>query len=250
MDLFEKQSCEFISRHIGPDEHSTKQMLKTIGVPDLGTLVNKTVPSTIRKQHDLNLPAAMSEHQYLQHIKEVSLQNKVYKNYIGQGYYDIIVPSVILRNVFENPGWYTQYTPYQAEISQGRLESLLNFQTMVSDLTALPIANASLLDEATAAAEAMTLFFNFLNKAEHITRPKFFVDKELFPQTKDVVITRALPIGIEIITGDYKTAQIDERFCGAIVQYPNDKGSIEDHREFINRVHSAGAFVAMATDLL
>ncbi|HEV8272569.1 MAG TPA: aminomethyl-transferring glycine dehydrogenase [Chitinophagaceae bacterium] len=250
MNLFEKQSCEFISRHIGPDEHSTKQMLKTIGVPDLNTLVNKTVPPAIRMQHELNLPAAMSEHQYLQHIKEVSLQNKVYKNYIGQGYYDTIVPSVILRNVFENPGWYTQYTPYQAEISQGRLESLLNFQTMVSDLTALPIANASLLDEATAAAEAMTMFFNTLNKHDHITHPKFFVDNEIFPQTKDVLYTRAKPIGIEIITGDYKKANIDSTYCGAIVQYPNDKGSIEDHREFINSVHAAGAFVAMATDLL
>jgi glycine dehydrogenase len=250
MDLFEKQSCEFISRHIGPDEDSTKQMLKTIGVPDLDTLISRTVPPAIRMQHDLNLPAAMSEHQYLQHIKEVSLQNKVYKNYIGQGYYDIIVPSVILRNVFENPGWYTQYTPYQAEISQGRLESLLNFQTMVSDLTALPIANASLLDEATAAAEAMTMFFNTLNKHDHITHPKFFVDNEIFPQTKDVLYTRAKPIGIEIVTGDYKKANIDSTYCGAIVQYPNDKGSIEDYREFINRVHGAGAFVVMATDLL
>src|SRR6187401_1385668 len=250
MDLFEKQSCEFISRHIGPDEHSTKQMLKTIGVPDLETLISRTVPPAIRMQHELNLPAAMSEHQYLQHIKEVSLQNKVYKNYIGQGYYDTIVPSVILRNVFENPGWYTQYTPYQAEISQGRLESLLNFQTMVSDLTALPIANASLLDEATAAAEAMTMFFNTLNKHDHITHPKFFVDNEIFPQTKDVLFTRAKPIGIEIVTGDYKKANIDSTYCGAIVQYPNDKGSIEDYREFINRVHGAGAFVAMATDLL
>ena len=250
MNLFEKQSCEFITRHIGPDEHSTKQMLKTVGVPDLDTLVNKTVPPAIRMQHELNLPAAMSEHQYLQHIKEVSLQNKVYKNYIGQGYYDTIVPSVILRNVFENPGWYTQYTPYQAEISQGRLESLLNFQTMVSDLTALPIANASLLDEATAAAEAMTMFFNTLNKHDHITHPKFFVDNEIFPQTKDVLYTRAKPIGIEIVTGDYKKATIDSTYCGAIVQYPNDKGSIEDYREFINRVHGAGAFVAMATDLL
>jgi len=250
MDLFEKQSCEFISRHIGPDEHSTKQMLKTIGVSDLDTLISRTVPPAIRMQHELNLPAAMSEHQYLQHIKEVSLQNKVYKNYIGQGYYDTIVPSVILRNVFENPGWYTQYTPYQAEISQGRLESLLNFQTMVSDLTALPIANASLLDEATAAAEAMTMFFNTLNKHEHITHPKFFVDNEVFPQTKDVLHTRAKPIGIEIVTGDYKKANIDSTYCGAIVQYPNDKGSIEDYREFINRVHGAGAFVVMATDLL
>ena len=250
MNLFEKQSCEFISRHIGPDEDSTKQMLKTIGVPDLDTLISRTVPPAIRMQHDLNLPAAMSEHQYLQHIKEVSLQNKAYKNYIGQGYYDIIVPSVILRNVFENPGWYTQYTPYQAEISQGRLESLLNFQTMVSDLTALPIANASLLDEATAAAEAMTMFFNTLNKHDHITHPKFFVDNEIFPQTKDVLYTRAKPIGIEIVTGDYKKANIDSTYCGAIVQYPNDKGSIEDYREFINRVHGAGAFVVMATDLL
>ena len=250
MNLFEKQSCEFLTRHIGPDEHETSQMLKTIGEPDLDTLVSKTVPPTIRMQHELNLPAPMSEHQYLQHIKEVSLQNKVYKNYIGQGYYDTIIPSVILRNVFENPGWYTQYTPYQAEISQGRLESLLNFQTMVSDLTALPIANASLLDEATAAAEAMTMFFNTLNKQDHITHPKFFVDNEIFPQTKDVLYTRAKPIGIEIVTGDYKKATIDSTYCGAIVQYPNDKCSIEDYREFINRVHGAGAFVVMATDLL
>ena len=250
MNLFEKQSCEFITRHIGPDEHETKQMLKAIGEPDLDTLINKTVPPSIRMQHGLNLPAAMSEHQYLQHIKEVSLQNKVYKNYIGQGYYDTIIPSVILRNVFENPGWYTQYTPYQAEISQGRLESLLNFQTMVSDLTGLPIANASLLDEATAAAEAMTMFFNTLNRHDHITHPKFFVDNEIFPQTKDVLYTRAKPIGIEIVTGDYKKAKIDPTYCGAIVQYPNDKGSIEDYRGFIDQVHGAGAFVVMATDLL
>src|SRR6187399_2963351 len=250
MNLFEKQSCEFISRHIGPDEHSTRQMLKTIGVPDLDTLISRTVPPAIRMKKALNIPAAMSEHDYLQHIKEVSLKNQVFKTYIGQGYYDNITPSVILRNVFENPGWYTQYTPYQAEIAQGRLESLLNFQTMVSDLTALPIANASLLDEASAAAEAMTMFFNTLNKHDHITHPKFFVDNEVFPQTKDVLHTRAKPIGIEIVTGDYKKATIDSTYCGAIVQYPNDKGSIEDYREFINRVHGAGAFVVMATDLL
>src|SRR5688572_13921347 len=251
MDLFEKQSCEFISRHIGPDEHSTKQMLKTIGVPDLDTLISRTVPPAIRMQHELNLPAAMSEHQYLQHIKEISLQNKVYKNYIGQGYYDTITPPVILRNIFENPGWYTQYTPYQAEISQGRLESLLNFQTTVSDLTALPLVNASLLDEASAAAEAMTMFFNTLNKDVHqISRPRFFVDTEVFPQTKDVVLTRALPIGIEVVFGDYKTTRIDGTYFGALVQYPNDKGSVEDYRSFIEQVQSTGAFVAMATDLL
>ena len=193
----------------------------------------------------------MSEYEYLQHIKNISLKNKIFKNYIGQGYYDTITPSVILRNVFENPGWYTQYTPYQAEISQGRLESLLNFQTMVSDLTGLPIANASLLDEATAAAEAMTMFFNLLNRDhDHIERGKFFVDNEVFPQTKDVLITRAKPIGIELVFGDYKTASIDKSFFGAIVQYPNDKGSIEDYREFIHEVHSNNAFVVMATDLL
>ncbi len=250
MNPFEQQANEFTTRHIGPNDYETKQMLKTIGETNLASLITKTVPSSIRMQKGLDLPSAMSEHEYLQHIKEISGSNKLFKNYIGQGYYDTIIPSVILRNVFENPGWYTQYTPYQAEISQGRLESLLNFQTMVCDLTALPIANASLLDEATAAAEAMTMFFNFLNKKDHITHPKFFVDEEIFPQTKDVLHTRARPIGIEIITGNYKTVTIDSTFCGAIVQYPNDKGIIEDYREFINRVHVAGAFVVMATDLL
>lgn len=250
MSLFEVQRTEFQRHHIGPNEEQTRQMLKTIGVSSLEELVNRTVPPGIRMKDELSLPAAMGENEYLQHIKDISLKNKVFKNYIGQGYYDTITPSVILRNVFENPGWYTQYTPYQAEISQGRLESLLNFQTVVSDLTALPLTNASLLDEATAAAEAMTMFFNTLNKDHHISRPKFFVDVETFPQTKDVVITRAAPIGIEIVTGNYKTAQIDESYFGALVQYPNEKGSVEDYREFINKVHNVGGFVAMATDLL
>ena len=251
MNLFEKQSNEFIPRHIGPNENDTRQMLKTIGVSSIDELIDNTVPANIRMDKPLNLPKAMSEHEYLQHIKEISLKNKVFTNYIGQGYYGTIVPSVILRNVFENPGWYTQYTPYQAEISQGRLESLLNFQTMVSDLTALPIANASLLDEATAAAEAMTMFFNVLNKDhDHIERAKFFIDKEIFPQTIDVLLTRAAPLGIEIVSDDYKKTVIDETYFGAIIQYPNDKGSIEDYRAFINKVHSSGAYIAMATDLL
>lgn len=251
MSLFEKQNSEFIRRHIGPHESETRQMLKTIGEPSLETLINKTVPPAIRMNKALNIPDSISEHEYLQLLKEISLKNKTYKSYIGQGYYDNIVPSVILRNVFENPGWYTQYTPYQAEISQGRLESLLNFQTMVADLTALPLTNASLLDEATAAAEAMTMFFNTLNRDhEHITRPKFFVDKETFPQTKDVLVTRAVPVGIEVVFGDYKTATIDKSFFGALVQYPNDKGSIEDYRNFINKVHEAEAYVVMTTDLL
>lgn len=250
MNLFELQQNEFRSRHIGPGATDRQEMLRTIGEPTLESLIDKTVPAGIRMAKALELPPAMSEHDYLRHIQEVSQGNKLFKNYIGQGYYDTITPPVILRNIFENPGWYTQYTPYQAEIAQGRLESLLNYQTMVSDLTGLPIANASLLDEATAAAEAMTMFFNMLNKQDHIDRPRFFVDKELFPQTKDVLYTRAIPVGIEIVEGDYRQATIDASYFGAIVQYPNDKGAIVDYRSFIEKVHGAGAFVVMATDLL
>lgn len=250
MNLTAQQSNEFTGRHIGPRDTDTRAMLKTIGEDSLASLIDKTVPPGIRMAGALNIPAAMSEHEYLKHIQEVSQKNKLFKTYIGQGYYDTITPSVILRNIFENPGWYTQYTPYQAEISQGRLESLLNYQTMVSDLTALPIANASLLDEATAAAEAMTMFFNALNKQDHIERPRFFVDAEIFPQTIDVLKTRAIPVGIEVVTGDYKNATLDASYFGAIVQYPNDKGSVEDYRAFISQVHAAGAYVVMATDLL
>lgn len=251
MNLFAQQSTEFIRRHIGPNQEETKQMLRTIGAESLEELIKKTVPLSIRMERPLKLAPSMNEKDYLDLLKEISLKNKVCKNYIGQGYYDTIVPSVILRNVFENPGWYTQYTPYQAEISQGRLESLLNFQTMVSDLTGLPLANASLLDEATAAAEAMTMFFNALNRDhQHIARPRFFVDHETFPQTKDVLLTRAIPIGIEVVFGNYKNAVLDDSYFGALVQYPNDKGSVEDYREFIVRVHEVNAYVVMATDLL
>jgi glycine dehydrogenase len=250
MNFFEAQQNEFKGRHIGPHETDTQKMLHTVGVSSLSELIDKTVPQGIRMNHALNLPAPLSEYQYLQHITEAGAKNKIFKNYIGQGYYDTITPAVILRNIFENPGWYTQYTPYQAEISQGRLESLLNFQTMVSDLTALPIANASLLDEATAAAEAMTMFFNTLNKQDHIERPKFFVDEQTFPQTIDLLYTRALPVGIEIVKGDYKNAVIDSSYFGALVQYPNNLGSVEDYRGFVAAVHAAGAYVVMATDLL
>ena len=249
MNLFEQQSHEFVPRHIGTIGQEN-EMLKTIGVNSLEELIDKTIPSSIRIHSKLNLPESISEAELLSELKEISLHNKTFRTYIGQGYYDTLVPSVILRNVFENPGWYTQYTPYQAEISQGRLESLLNFQTMVSDLTALPIANASLLDEATAAAEAMSMFFHHVNRTDEIKSPKFFIDNEIFPQTKDVIVTRAVPLGIEIVFGDYKTAKIDDTFFGAIVQYPNNVGSIEDYREFIDVVHNAGGYIAMATDLL
>ncbi len=251
MNLFAQLQHEFLQRHVGPDEQETREMLDTIGIDSLDELIDKTVPQAIRLPKPLDLPAAVSEAEYLRQLKNISLGNKVSKTYIGQGYYDTHTPSVILRNVFENPGWYTQYTPYQAEIAQGRLESLLNFQTIVSDLTALPIANASLLDEATAAAEAMAMFFNLLNKShDKLDRPKMFVDQEMFPQTKDVLVTRAEPLNIELVFGDYKTAVIDDQYFGALVQYPNDKGSVEDYRAFIEQVHAAGAYVGMATDLL
>jgi glycine dehydrogenase len=201
-------------------------------------------------QKELNTPAAMSEAAYLDHVKKLGEQNIIAKNFIGQGYYGTHTPSVILRNIFENPGWYTQYTPYQAEIAQGRLESLLNFQTMVTDLTGLPIANASLLDEATAAAEAMTMFFNALNKQDSIDRPRFFVDEHCFPQTLDLLITRALPIGIEIVSGNIATAVLDETYFGALVQYPNNVGAVIDPKAFIEKVHTIGGYVVMTTDLL
>ena len=251
MNLFEQQQQEFTARHIGPNESETKAMLKTIGVASVDALIDKTVPASIRLQQPLQTTGPVSEFQYLQELKETAAMNKVFKSYIGQGYYNTIVPSVILRTVFENPGWYTQYTPYQAEIAQGRLESLLNFQTMVSDLTGLPIANASLLDEGTAAAEAMAMFFNHKNKDhDQITAPKFFVDENIFAQTKDILVTRAAPLHIELVFGDYKTASLDESFFGVIVQYPNSNGAVEDYRQFIDKAHAVNAQVIMATDLL
>ncbi|MEO8852383.1 MAG: glycine dehydrogenase (aminomethyl-transferring), partial [Ginsengibacter sp.] len=251
MNFFEKQSSEFASRHIGPDEAETAEMLATIGVTTLDELIDKTIPSGIRLKKDLDIPQPVSEFEYLAELKKIANKNKLFKSYIGQGYYDTITPSVILRNLFENPGWYTQYTPYQAEIAQGRLESLLNFQTMVSDLTALPIANASLLDEGTAAAEAMAMLFNHKNKDhDHITAGKFFVDDKIFQQTKEILITRAKPVGIELVFGNYKTVELDEKYFGVIVQYPNSEGSIEDYRTFIEKAHGVNALVVTAADLL
>ncbi len=251
MNIFEQQQCEFSGRHIGPNEQEKEEMLLAVGVNSLEELISKTIPDAIRIKADLEVPSAISEYDYLDQLKIVAAKNNVFKTYIGQGYYDTITPSVILRNVFENPGWYTQYTPYQAEIAQGRLESLLNFQTMVSDLTALPIANASLLDEGTAAAEAMAMLFNHKNKDhDHITAPRFFVDDKIFAQTKDVLFTRAVPVGIELVFGDFATARLDENYFGAIVQYPDSDGAIRDYRSFISMAHQVNAMVVMATDLL
>ncbi|MBL0201850.1 MAG: aminomethyl-transferring glycine dehydrogenase [Chitinophagaceae bacterium] len=250
MNLFKEQQYEFAGRHIGPNDAETSEMLKTIGIDNLDALIDKTIPAAIRLKKPLQLPVAQTEFEYLDELKKIAAKNKIFKTYIGQGYYNTITPSVILRNIFENPGWYTQYTPYQAEISQGRLESLLNYQTMVCDLTGLELANASLLDEATAAAEAMAMLFHQKNKSEEITSPKFFVDQHVFAQTKDVLHTRATPIGIELVYGDYKMATLDDGYFGAIVQYPNSIGSVEDYREFINKVHAVNGYVIMATDLL
>lgn len=250
MSLFIKQSNEFHGRHIGPSAEDSIAMLQTIGVSSLEELISKTVPDSIRINEPLDIPAAIGEYEYLSELKKVAAKNKLFKTYIGQGYYGTITPSVILRNIFENPGWYTQYTPYQAEISQGRLESLLNYQTMIADLTGLPISNASLLDEATAAAEAMAMIFNQVNKAANITQPKLFVDANVLPQTIDVLITRAEPIGISVVVGDYTTAVIDNSFFGSIVQYPNNLGSIENYISFHEQVHAAGGHTIMACDLL
>lgn len=251
MNLFEKQQNEFSGRHIGPNQAEATAMLKEIGVNSLEALISKTIPDAIRIKSDLDVPSAISEFEYLNELKKIAAKNKVFKSFIGQGYYDTITPSVILRNVFENPGWYTAYTPYQAEIAQGRLQSLLNYQTMVTDLTALPIANASLLDEGTAAAEAMAMLFNHKNKSQdQITAPKFFVDENIFAQTKDVLITRAEPIGIELVFGNFSTITLDELFFGAIVQYPDSNGAVVDYRSFISAAHAVNAMVIMATDLL
>ena len=251
MDILSQQKEEFFQRHIGPNESEVQAMLKRIGYSTVEGLISKTIPDSIRLKKLMNVNSPISEFEYLSELKKTASLNKVYRSYIGQGYYNTITPSVILRNVFENPGWYTQYTPYQAEIAQGRLESLLNYQTMVSDLTGLPIANASLLDEGTAAAEGMAMLFNHKNKNhDHITAPKFFVDENIFDQTKDILITRAKPIHIELVFGDYKSIELSEDYFGAIVQYPNKNGNIEDYRNFIEKAHAVNAQVIMATDLL
>ena len=242
--------AEFIKRHIGPSAEDSEKMLASIGIKSVDELIEKTIPSAIRSKKPMQIPEGLSEFEMLQSLKKIGEKNIVATNFIGQGYYGTITPSVILRNIFENPGWYTQYTPYQAEIAQGRLESLLNFQTMVCDLTGMPIANASLLDEATAAAEAMAMIFNHVNKTDTITQPKFFVDSAIFPQTKDVLVTRATPIHIQIEEGHYQNTTIDNTYFGAILQYPNNTGSIEDYAAFIDQVHQAGGLVILVADIM
>ena len=241
----------FQKRHIGVSEDQLAEMLNEIGVDSLEELIFLTLPDDIRRKDEMNIPEPVSEYQFLRDLKKVANKNKLYRNFIGQGYYGTITPAVILRNIFENPGWYTQYTPYQAEIAQGRLEALLNFQTAVSDLTAMPIANASLLDEGTAAAEAMAMFEGMKNKKrKKDPAVKFFVDEHVFAQTVDVMITRAEPLGIEIVRGDYATAEINEDFIGVLIQYPNSQGSVQDYRDFTATCKENDVFVCVAADLL
>lgn len=194
---------KFSDRHIGPDAHETAEMLKVIGVKSIDQLISETIPSDIRLKEDLDLPAAMDEASYLRELRNIAAQNKIYRSYIGLGYSNTITPGVIQRNILENPGWYTAYTPYQAEIAQGRMEALLNFQTMVCDLTGMELANASLLDEGTAAAEGMTMLFHSRSKeSQKNNAVKFFVANNCYPQTIDILRTRSAPLGIELVIGD------------------------------------------------
>lgn len=241
---------KFENRHHGKDEQELQEMLKTIGAGSVDELIDQTLPSAIRLQKPLNLPRPKSEQEFLQYIKRIASKNAVLKSYIGTGYYDTITPNVILRNILENPAWYTAYTPYQAEIAQGRLEMLLNFQTVVTDLTGMEIANASLLDEATAAAEAMTM----LHAVKGASRKKantFFVSELCHPQTIDLIYTRAKPIGIDVVVGNHATVDLtDENIYAALVQYPATDGEVIDYTDFIASAHELGISVAVAADLL
>jgi glycine dehydrogenase len=240
----------FQHRHIGPDSDAQDEMLRAIGVPSIDALIDQTIPSGIRFSQGLTLPPAETEAAYLRRLRTVAAKNRVTRSYIGMGYYDCATPAVILRNVFENPGWYTPYTPYQAEIAQGRLESLLNFQTVVRDLTGMEIASASLLDEGTAAAEAMTMFHRLNTKKAPAGQPAvFLVSGRTFPQTIDVLKGRAEPLGIHLEIGDPESLQMDRAF-GLLLQYPDDHGEVRDLSAIIARAHAAGLLVAVASDLM
>ncbi len=241
----------FALRHIGPNENDLKYMLKTIDVESIDQLISETIPSDIRLKSNLNLEPAMTEYEFANHIKKLGDKNKMFKSYIGLGYNQAIIPAVIQRNVFENPGWYTAYTPYQAEIAQGRLEAILNFQTMVIELTGMEIANASLLDEGTAAAEAMALLFDVRSrdqKKNNVT--KFFVSEEILPQTLSVLQTRSTPIGVELVIGNHEEFDFSDDFYGAILQYPGKFGQIHDYAGFIAKAKTKEIKVAVAADIL
>ena len=241
----------FLLRHIGPRAEDVTSMLSTIGVDSVDELIDQTIPASIRLEEDLDIADGLSEQEFLGHIKELAQKNKQYKTYIGLGYHNAVLPSVIQRNILENPGWYTAYTPYQAEIAQGRLEALLNFQTMVIDLTGMEIANASLLDESTAAAEAMVLLYNSRPKAKKKANANlFFVSEECLPQTISLLETRSEPLGFELIIGDHRDFEFTEMVFGALVQYPAATGEVYEYKNFTEKAHKMEAGVAVAADLL
>jgi len=241
----------FAYRHIGPKAVDVDQMLSTIGVDSIDTLIDQTVPSTIRAEKELDLAPAMTEAEFSTHITALGEMNSVFKTYIGLGYHPTVLPGVIQRNILENPGWYTAYTPYQAEIAQGRLEALMNYQTMVVDLTGMELANASLLDESTAVAEAMSMFYGAMPRAKKKAGAnKFFVDHNTFPQSLDLLKTRTTPIGVELVVGDYREFEATDEFFGALVQYPNADGSIEDYRGFAAKCNAAEVQLVVAADIM
>ncbi len=247
MQIKPNHKDEFIYRHNSSMKHDTAAMLKTIGVSSVDQLIDETIPAHIRLKQRMSLPEPLTEVELLALLSEVAAQNKLYKNFIGQGYYGTNTPLVVLRNIFENPGWYTAYTPYQAEIAQGRLEALLNYQTMIMDLTGMEIANASLLDEATAAAEAMHMLHS---EAKNTKATKFFVSELCFPQTIDVLKTRTEPIGVELIIGDHNTVNFDDTYFGALIQYPAKNGDVIDYSHFMSKAKESNVLVAVASDLL
>src|SRR5881392_753287 len=235
----------FARRHIGPSEDEVRDMLREVGFENLDALIDAAVPKNIRLDRQLNLPEAKSEIEALAELRAIAKKNKIARSFIGAGYSDCITPPVIQRNILENPGWYTAYTPYQAELAQGKLEALLNFQTMIVDLSKLDIANASMLDEATSAAEAMTLC-----RAVVPDRKTFFVADNCHPQTIEVIRTRAKPLGIDVKVDNYTRFKFDESVFGTLMQYPATDGAIYDYVEFARRAHDAGALVVVAADIL
>ena len=242
---------QFLWRHVGPRPEDIEEMLGVIGVKSVDELIGQTVPESIRLKKVLDLPAPLTESEFLARIKAVASKNKVYRSFIGQGYYDTISPAVIIRNILQNPAWYTSYTPYQAEVSQGRLEALLNFQTMIVELTGMKLTNCSLLDEATAAAEAMQMMYALRSKEmKKAGANKLFVDNKVFAQTKDVLITRSAPQGIDLLFGDYDTFEFTPEVFGVLIQYPASNGEVRDYTEFTEKVHANGSLVAVAADLM
>ena len=241
----------FKSRHNGirPEQH--KQMLEAIGVDSIDSLISKTLPANIRLKENLSIEEGISEFAFMDKIKTIASKNKIFNSFIGLGYYETILPAVIQKNIFENPGWYTSYTPYQAEISQGRLEALLNYQTVITELTGFELANSSLLDEATAAAEAMLLALHARSRKQIKAGVNiFYADSSMFPQTLELLKTRATPLDIELIITDHTKFEYNDKVFGYMVQYPNEKGNIEDYSIVAKKAHEVGALVCTATDLM